>query len=318
LNEKSWNKYLLWAAQLAFRMDRPVVLFPIAYHINRAPKLWTNPRVMRDVVKSRQESLDGNNTTFANAAMSIRLSAYPEQFIYSGVQTYYDVRQLSLQIRNGNHPLFCADSMMDVFAYSIGAFLSEILFISNPENLFSRSKLFVFAGGTTFNTMQGTSRYIMDLNAFRSLLTLKRKKKLKQIFHYLKSLNLPDFDKTWAGFYAMMYMGKGRKHRNDWLNRKSGDLWIAALKKDRVMPAKKIIKTYRRPDKELQPRIDVIDFPYPYTHENPFPMSDMKNRDLIMRSLNLVIYKATVFFQLPVVEHMSKQHHTVSTKPLFA
>ncbi|MCF8361152.1 MAG: DUF6051 family protein [Prolixibacteraceae bacterium] len=297
LNEKSWDKYLLWAAQLAFRMKRPVILFPIAYHINRAPRKWADPRMMKGAVQSREKLFEKNNTTFANAAMSIRLSACPEQFIYSGVQTFYDVRKLGLQIRDGKHPLFEKEAKLDVFAYSIGAFLSEILFVSNPDNLFAHSKLFIFAGGPTFDSMRGTSRYIMDLMAFRSLLTLKRKKKLKQVFHYLKSLELPDFDNTWAGFYAMMYMGEGRKYRNDWLNRRSGDLWIVALKKDCVMPAKKIIKTYKRNDKEHQPRIDVVDFPYPYTHENPFPFNDKKNLGLVLRSLNLVIDKAAMFYQ---------------------
>jgi hypothetical protein len=229
------------------------------------------------------------------------------------VETFYDVRKLGLQINRGNHPLFRSEAKMDVFAYSIGAFLSEILFISNPENLFSGSKLFVFAGGPTFDTMQGTSRYIMDLKAFRSLLTLKRKKKLKQVFHYLASLGLPDFDNTWAGFYAMMYMRKGRKYRNDWLNRKSGDLWIAALKKDRVMPAKKIVKTYKRTDKEHQPRIDIIDFPYPYTHENPFPFNNEKDLELVLRSLNLVIDKATMFYKSSLVVE-PRNHHSVGVR----
>lgn len=312
LNEKSWDKYLLWATQLAYRMARPVVLFPIAYHINRAPRLWSNPRVMNGAVKSRQNSNEENMTTFANAAMSIRLCACPEQFIYSGVQTFYDVRKLGLQINKGNHPLFSSGTTMDVFAYSIGAFLSEILFISNPDNLFSKSKLFVFAGGTTFDTMQGTSRYIMDLKAFKSLLTLKRKKKLKQVFHYLASHNLPDFENTWTGFYAMMYMGKGRKYRNEWLHRKPGDLWIAALEKDQVMPVKKVVKTYKRIDKEYQPRIDIIDFPYPYSHENPFPFNDKKNLELVLRSLNIVIDKATMFYKSSLV--VEPRNHAVGVR----
>lgn len=315
LNEKSWDKYLLWATQLAYRMECPVVLFPIAYHINRAPKKWANPRIMRGAVKLRQKSNENNSTTFANAAMSIRLSAYPEQFIYSGVQTYYDLRKLVVQINNGNHPLFSSDTIMDVFAYSIGAFLSEILFISNPEKIFSRSKLFVFAGGPTFDNMQGASRYIMDLNAFRSLLTLKRKKKLKQVFNYLSSLNFPDFNNTWTGFYAMMYMGKGRKYRNEWLNRKADDLWIVALKKDKIMPAGKIVKTYKRNDKGILPKIDIIDFPYQYAHESPFPFNDKNNLDLVLRSLDLVIDKATMFFKSSLVVKSSGYLSGVRKRP---
>ncbi|MDA3879183.1 MAG: DUF6051 family protein [Prolixibacteraceae bacterium] len=314
LNEKSWDKYLKWAAELMKRLNCPIILFPIAYHINRAPKKWSDPRVMKDAVKTRLGITSKNKTTFANAALSIRLSASPEQFIYSGVQTFYDVRKLVMQIRDGEHPLFSELTKIDFFAYSIGAFLAEIILISNPGNLFTHTKLFVFAGGPTFDSMIGTSRYIMDLQAFKSLLKLKRKTKLKAVHRHLSLLQLPEFVNTWKGFYAMMYLRKGRKFRNTWLDSKADNLWLVALKNDKVMPAKKIVKTYKRGKDEKMPRVDVIDFPFEYTHENPFPLNDTKSATLVKRSMDVIMDKAASFYNASMVEHPEYLQDTANTE----
>ncbi|MBN2648361.1 MAG: hypothetical protein JXR50_01320 [Prolixibacteraceae bacterium] len=302
LNEKSWDKYLQWAAELVKRLQCPVILFPIAYHINRAPQKWSDPRKMKGAVQTRLGLRPKNESTFANAALSIRLSASPEQFVYSGVQTFYDMRKLAHQIRDGRHPMFKELARIDFFAYSIGAFLAEILLISNPDKLFSNTKLFVFAGGPTFDSMIGTSRYIMDLAAFKSLLTLKSKRKIKAMHRHLLKLNLPVFEEMWMGFYAMMYLRRGRKYRNAWLDYNAGNIWLLALKNDRVMPAGRIVKTFKRKKNEPSPRIDIIDFPYPYSHENPFPANDLKNKELVMRSMEVVMNKAAEFYTTSMIE----------------
>jgi hypothetical protein len=46
LNERNWSKYLPWAYQLVLQTQKPVILFPIAYHINRSPLTWICPRLM--------------------------------------------------------------------------------------------------------------------------------------------------------------------------------------------------------------------------------------------------------------------------------
>lgn len=43
LNEKSWSKYLPWAQRLCRLTSRPVILFPIAFHMDRAPADWSAP-----------------------------------------------------------------------------------------------------------------------------------------------------------------------------------------------------------------------------------------------------------------------------------
>ena len=307
LNEKSWDKYLAWAAELAERLKRPVILFPIAYHMNRAPKNWSNPRMMKGVVQVRKEVEPKGEATFANAALSTRLGAHPEQFVYSGVQSYYDIWKLVRQISDGQHSVFSEGAGIDVFAYSIGAFLAEILFMSNPEKLFSHSRLFIFAGGPTFDSMMGTSRYIMDLTAFKRLRTLRHKKVLKHVYRHLVKKELPAFDQTWTAFYAMIYLRKGRKLRKAWLEHQGTNIYAVALEKDRVMQAKNIIRTLKGRKKRLHARVDVIDFPYAYTHENPFPLSDDKNLLLVDRCFSIIMDKAVRFYKqaMPVFQEIN-------------
>jgi hypothetical protein len=151
LNEKNWDKYLIWAEYLALHTKKPVILFPIAFHINRAPSLWADPRSMKVVMdKLKTETGDHRSLSFVNAALSERLSEKPSRFYSSGRQTINDITQLTSGIKEGNHPLFNSGAKADIFAYSIGSFLSEILLMANPLNLFANSRLFVFCGGSIF------------------------------------------------------------------------------------------------------------------------------------------------------------------------
>lgn len=54
LNEKSWDKYLPWGLKLHEITGKAIILFPIAYHMNRAPLLWNNPRKMNLVAKKEK------------------------------------------------------------------------------------------------------------------------------------------------------------------------------------------------------------------------------------------------------------------------
>lgn len=306
LNEKSWDKYLAWAGKLALKMQCPVVLFPIAYHMNRAPKLWSDPRAMRNIVQERLKISKKNESTFANAALSMRLGSNPEQFVYSGVQSYYDVWQLLQEINEGQHPLFEKLTKLDIFAYSIGAFFSQILFISNPDKLLTHSRLFLFAGGTTFDKMVGNSRFIVDLKAFDSLLTLRHKKVLNRAYEQLSSANFKDFENTWQGFLAMLSQRKGRKTRAAVFTERGKQVYVLALQNDKVMPIKYVVRTLKGKNNELPTRVDVIDFPYKYTHENPFPLNNDEILPMVNRAFALVMEKAIRFYTRPLTVNVNE------------
>src|SRR5664279_3781727 len=91
LNERSWVKYLVWAYCLAQNTDSYVILFPISFHINRSPSSWKDPRAMINFLKERNSSLSGiNMSSFANVAISNRLTEDPMRFFKSGYETKSD------------------------------------------------------------------------------------------------------------------------------------------------------------------------------------------------------------------------------------
>lgn len=294
LNERSWDKYFVWAKYLAEKTNCPVIMFPIAYHINRCPKRWSDPRSMSEVAESRRK--DVKSTTFVNAALSTRLEKHPEKFFISGLQSYYDVEKLATGIKNGEHPLFEKDTHLDIFSYSIGAFLSEIIILNNPRGMFSDSRLFMFCGGTTFDSMNGISKYIMDEKAFESLQAIRDKKVQRSMLKSLLSAKLSNLKHTWNGF-SLMISAEKRQSRREKLLRKSGHkIFAVALEKDKVIPAEKVVETLKGKKGDLPVRVEIIDFPYPYTHEQPFPITNDQQQPLVNRCFTVVFDKAVEFF----------------------
>lgn len=270
LNERSWTKYLVWAYFLAEKTGRPVILFPIAYHMNRSPLAWSNPRIMTPLLTERNIHLGHvPMASFANLALSERLSENPVRFVTSGVQSAGDLEQLVLQISAGNHPLFEKGAHIDLFAYSIGAFLAQIVMLANPGNLFTDSRLFIFCGGAFFDQMDGTSKLIMDKNAFDCL----RKYYIQDLG--TKSDNHPGFAEylksTQLGmaFSAMLSSGKLKAFREGVFSKLKNQISSVVLKNDKVIPAAGTLEALGGGSS-----IEVMDFPYEYSHEIPFPVGE--------------------------------------------
>ncbi|MCP5061848.1 MAG: hypothetical protein GY936_05200, partial [Ignavibacteriae bacterium] len=120
-NERLWQKYLPWALTLNKLTGKAIILFPIAFHMNRAPAAWSNPRVMNKIASGRTNQITGiNYSTFANAALSTRLHHNPSRFFTSGFQTFYDITKLVSQIRNGEHKLIHDDAKIDFLVIQLG------------------------------------------------------------------------------------------------------------------------------------------------------------------------------------------------------
>lgn len=114
--------------------------------MNRTPGLWANPRAILPWVSKRKEEIANvTNSTFANVALSSRLSQNPLRFYASGRESVYNMWQLVHEIKNGEHPLFKEDTSINLFAYSIGALLSQVLLLANPDKMFTDTRLFMFA-----------------------------------------------------------------------------------------------------------------------------------------------------------------------------
>lgn len=290
LNERSWNKYLPWAYRLAGQLQRPVIMFPISFHMNRAPARWSNPRLMSALLSNtRLRNPCNHSSTFANVALSLRLSRKPERFFTSGYQSLNDLLALVNHLKSGNHPLMEKDSNIDFFAYSIGAFLAQVMMLTYGDSILRDSRVFLFCGGAPFNRMDGVSKLIMDEEAF-----------IKLRFYYLKTLEREIKNHSlmaeyiccqpWGqAFRAMISSSNFSQWREGAFKQMGNRVHAIGLAKDKVIPAPGLAELLA-PD-----QMEIIDFPFDYTHENPFPLQ--ADPGLVNQGFDAVFEKAIAFFK---------------------
>ena len=272
-NEKYWYKYLPWAKHMVDATGATIVLFPIAFHMNRAPQEWSDTRLMYEVSNRRRELFpDIIHSTLSNAAISTRMHTKPQRFIWSGMQTYYDVIQFMNEYKSGLHPFIAPDAHVDLFAYSIGAFLAEILIMTNHEHYFDQSKLVMFCGGPVFNRLSPVSKFILDSQANVALYSymiehleshLSKGEKLR---HYM--CERPEG----ISFRAMLNYGVMSDLREERLRNISDRVLAIGLKRDTVVPPYEIANTLQGKYRDIPVNVQVLDFPYAYKHEDPFPV----------------------------------------------
>ncbi|MDD4589100.1 MAG: DUF6051 family protein [Parabacteroides sp.] len=289
LNERSWEKYLAWAEYLVRQTGKPVILFPISFHMNRTPMGWCNPRETLKWVNVRKEKEEQlSNATFANVVLSSRVTIDPLRFYASGRQFIYNILQLVRTIKNGIHPLFVEDTSISFFAYSIGAMLSQILFIANPDQLFGNMRLFMFCGGSIFSEMNGNARDIMDNVAFGKLL---------QYYHhdFIERRPLPPSfknDNLEQAFKAMICPEVMKSKREDFFNSAADRIRIISLKNDVVMPTFGIIDALGKCSDVI---LEEKDFPFPYSHQWPFPLYSKTDPEVIEQCFKSVFDKVAAF-----------------------
>lgn len=275
-NEKDWTKYLPWAERICKGTGSSVILFPIAFHMQRAPKNWSNKREMYELSEKRKKRFPNIvNSSFSNVAISMRLHSMPQRFIWSGLQTYYDVIQLIEECKAGKHSYISKDFEFDIFAYSIGGFLAQILKLSNYNSYFSDSKVCLFCSGAAFNRLSPVSKFILDSEtnvALYSFLVEHFDKFLQKdnvLKHYIQEDHLEG-----KVFHSMLNYQNGRIIREDFLKRYKDYIYAITLKKDTVIPSFEVINTLRGAYHDIDIKIDELDFDREYTHENPFPASN--------------------------------------------
>jgi hypothetical protein len=290
LNERNWNKYLTWAEYLCSRTGKPVILFPIAFHMNRSPLSWSNPRALQPIMNLRRQLYgDDRSLSFANVALSERISEKPYRFYSSGRQSIMDLSTLFVQIKMGEHDLFKENAHIDIFAYSIGAFLAEITMLTNPGNLFSDSKLFLFCGGGIFSSMVGQSRSIMDKRAFQILYDF-------YLNHFVKSVkSLSGKDRIFDSFNSMISTDRNKIQRELFFNQMGNRLKGILLKNDKVMISQGIPEALGVACSASH--IARMDFSYQYTHENPFPVNGQTDSTKVDEGFSKIFSEITDFFR---------------------
>ncbi|MFW5788850.1 MAG: DUF6051 family protein [Spirochaetota bacterium] len=282
LNEKSWHKYLPWAARLTVRTGRPVILFPIAFHMNRAPSAWADPREMMGVAKERARLFPGLVAgSFANAALSHRVQFAPHRFLTSGLETYVNLVDLVRSIRDGSHPFLAAGARVDLFGYSIGASLSQLLLMANRDGLFTESRAFLFCGGSVLDRANPVSKAIMDNEAHRALVGfLAEFERDPTACMPLEPGFLAGIGREIKVIGSMIFADRRRETRESVAGGIAARARALLLERDRVFAPDGMRDSWRSATGAPILDMDVEDPPYEFSHEQPFPHSARQPNDV--------------------------------------
>lgn len=295
-NEKNWDKYLIWAETLCRKTGGAVVLFPIAFHMQRSPALWSNPREMFRLSENRKKRFPNViNSSLFNVAISMRLHSQPQRYVWSGLQTYHDVIQLIETYKENSSSLVRSDFSFNIFAYSIGGFLAEILKLSNHKNYFRDTKVFLFCGGAVFNRISPVSKFILDSEANLALYSYLVEhfdsylKTESRMHHYIEESHT-------AGkvLHAMLNFTNMREFREELFKEYASDFYAITLKNDKVIPSFEVINTLKGAYGDIGVDVEVLDFGYEYSHENPFPLKG-SDPAIVDEGFNTVFDKACRF-----------------------
>ena len=296
-NERDWSKYLPWAKSISDKTKSAVILFPIAFHMQRVPKEWTNTREMFKLSEGRKKKFPNiENSSLTNVAVSMRLHAMPQRVIWSGLQTYNDVLQMMTDIKKGNNKHIDKNADFNIFSFSVGGFLAQVLKLANYNNYFERSKVCLFCSGATFNHQAPVSKFILDSEtdaALHSYLIENFDEVLKNddvLHHYLREDNL-------AGkiFYSMLDYDKEREFREKLLKKHEHQFYAISLTKDDIVPPFEILKTLKGANRDIDIQVDEIDFEYDYIHENPFPVIAVDSKK-VDESFEMMFEKVCEFY----------------------
>jgi len=275
LNEKKWDKYLPWAYELTKQTGKRIILFPIAFHMDRAPHEWSDSRLMNRVAAARAIKTSNSHSSFANAALSERLELRPQRFFLSGLQTYIDFCTLIERMRSGKIEDIPSDSSIDLFGYSIGAFFSLLLMLDNPNNILEDSRLFIFCGGATYDRTFPVSKFIVDKNASDSVsyffdeLFKNKPDAEKKIAYYFK--NYSPVNSHFAGIMNYKLFKDLRENR---LAKIYERINAIALVGDKVIPPDDVKDTLKGEFGNIKTKVETMDFDYPYNHITPFPVME--------------------------------------------
>jgi hypothetical protein len=291
LNERTWNKHYAAAKFLCEKTRSPVIMFPLSYHINRGLPAWADARKMANLLEFRKKRYPGvRESSLANLVLSERLTECPERFFISGYQSAMDVTHLISDITTGNHPVFEPGAATDLFAYSISCLLLEVLMISNPGGILTRSKIVFFAGGSFFSHMQGISRYIMDSVAFNTIRD-----------YYLNHFSKRSHEETLCSGYhlgdSFRSLISPKNYNRDCrmkMEQFKGQMLVIALRDDKIIPVEGIRCILGEPYCRSG-HFRIVHFPYPYIHENPFPVLNHHLVNHVERAFHMV-FDPTVRF----------------------
>ncbi len=296
LNERSWDKYLPWAANLANQLQIPVLAFPISFHMNRSPSCWKDRINMQPMLEKRKALFEKElvSSSFINAALSERLTIHPERFLTSGLQTIVDLLDLLQAMHDGEYNCIEKGTLFDFFSYSIGGFISQVLMLANPHPVLDIAKHYLFCSGCLLEDMNGMSKSILDNKASERL----QKYYLDILPGEVESPGLVHdfFDQSSIGraFQSLLSHEINKEHREQLFSAKLQQIRVLSLYNDTVMPWNRVDKTFGT---TCSPNVKVLDFDYAYTHEVPFPVLNKNIATNVNRAFKEVFDDAAHFLE---------------------
>jgi hypothetical protein len=298
LNERNWQKHLAGAKRLSEKTGRAVLMFPLSFHINRGMPEWSDTRKMAGLVEIRKRKFQGvRESSIVNLALSERLTQYPQRFFTSGMQSAMDLVTLLKQIRKGDHPLFEAHTQIDIFAYSISCMLLQTLMISDENEVLRDCKIVFFAGGSIFSHLQGVSKFIMDSVAFDRIREFYKSLAEDETgFSGDKELQYYMMENSFGKAFRSVLSPEIRKsERETKIAGFSSNLMVIALRDDRIIPVEGIQLALGEKFSHSR-QFSIVHFPYPYIHENPFPVLYRKIEGQVEQSFRMVFDRAIHFY----------------------
>tara|TARA_B100001750_G_C15481716_1_gene585827 strand:+ start:210 stop:1370 length:1161 start_codon:yes stop_codon:yes gene_type:complete len=168
LNEGSYGRMLPWACSFAHQLNIPVILFPLAFHVDRRSDIW-NTRDQGRIFAHRLDIPGNSMASSFNARISERLFQAPERYYLGGLQSYLDVLDLMTKIRSGGHESCRTGTRVHFLGYSAGGYLALILLLSDLQSRFSDCRMALFGSGAPLDGIQLESLFIMDKSAAQKL-----------------------------------------------------------------------------------------------------------------------------------------------------
>lgn len=255
LNERFWDSYRPWADQLSRQLDAAVILFPIAYHMQRCPDSFVDFRRYARLLEATRDQLYGRGDRRArslscmNYVLSSRIRELPQRSLFAGIQTITDIEQLVTMLRYGGIQGLESNATLSVFAYSIGATIAQVLFAKDERReakrrLFSESRLFCLCGGGPLLTADPVHKAILDASSFAALGTF---------FEALASED-PHLRSSWwyepldelgqiGLFAALLSLSHLEDERAALYDLLSSRMMVAGLKEDTVFPCSSLQHT---------------------------------------------------------------------------
>lgn len=285
LNERSFSKYIPWAFHTWRSLQAPVLLFPMTFHINRVSPRWALEQ--RANLESRSAIPGNENVHRFNAVISHRLGTHPERFIWGAIQSFWDIVDLLKLIRQGRHPHFTEDAVIDFVGFSAGGYVALVLMLDNPEGLFSDSRSVVFSSGSMVRDVNLSSLQIVDQAAEIALMNMyvKHRRKLSgpRLLHWMEEHHEGQWFNCFCGLMP------DRAKLDPRLHAIAPRVVGIVNSNDSVFPSGAVHNALQGIHRDIPIRVEELDLGI---HENPFaiPAYDWRDRAVMTEFLSVPLF----------------------------